>query len=189
MKDKINNIKSDETINRSKEIKIMARTTTLTTAQWWKQYRTQGPKTKMEYNPITRGMLDLNGIEIDNVDGNWFITKDGKPMNLCIRKGKPGPKYPKGKETLWLNVWGYRTEDSTEKTEFQLSFQAVLYAYFIGTVPSKYVVHHIDDNPLNNKLDNLQLVTRAEHSALHRDDRKKYALYSEECKTFKQNIV
>lgn len=163
----------------------MARTTNLTTAQWWKQYRTEGPKTKMEYNPITRGMLDLNGIEIENVDDNWLITKDGKAISLYIRKGKPGPKYPTGKETLWVPIHGYRTEDAVEKTQFQLSFQAVLYAYFIGTVPAKYVVHHKDDNPLNNRLDNLQLVTRAEHSALHKDDRKKYADKGDLCKTFK----
>lgn len=167
----------------------MARTTNLTTAQWWNNYRHNGPKTEMSYNPITRGMLDLNGITIEDNNGEWIVEKDGKPMNLYIRKGKPGPKYPEGKETLWLVLNGYRTEDSTEKTQFQLSFQAVLYAYFIGMVPAKYVVHHKDDNPLNNKLDNLQLVTRAEHSALHKDDRKKYADKGELCKNFKQKIV
>lgn len=163
--------------------------TNLTTAQWWYNYRHNGPSTQMKYEPITRGMLDLNGISIEWYEGEWIVEKNGKPMMLTMRKGKPGPKYPDGKETLWLQMYGYRTEDATEKTQFQLSFQAVLYAYFIGTVPARYVVHHIDDNPLNNKLENLLLVTRSEHSKLHRDDRKKYALYGDECKNFKQNIV
>lgn len=162
--------------------------TNLTTAQWWYNYRHNGPTQKMNYQDITRGMLELNGIEIDEIDdGNYYITKNGKPMMLTMRKGKPGPKYPDGKETLWLQLYGYRTEDAKEKTQFQLSFQAVLYSYFVGVVPAGYVVHHKDDNPLNNKLSNLQLVTRSEHSALHRDDRKKYALYGEECQTYKQN--
>lgn len=166
------------------------KTTNLTTAQWWYNYRHNGPKSEMKYEPITRGMLDLNNVIIDSDnEGNWIVEVNGRPINLYIRKGKPGPKYPEGKETLWLPIYGYRTEDATEKTQFQLSFQAVLYAYFIGPVPARYVVHHIDDNPLNNKLENLKLVTRAEHSALHRDDRKKYALYGEECKNFKEKIV
>ena len=167
----------------------MARTTNLTTAQWWKHYRTEGPKSKMNYNPITRGMLDLNCVTIENYEDKWIVEVNGRVVPLYIRKGKPGPKYPEGKETLWLQLYGYRTEDTTEKTQFQLSFQAVLYAYFIGIVPAGYVVHHIDDNPLNNKLENLQLVTRAEHSKLHRDDRKKYALYGEEVRKYKKNLV
>ena len=144
------------------------------TATYWREYRANGAKRKMNYKPITRGMLDLNGITIENYEGEWIIQKDGKVQTLVMKVGKPGPKYPNGKRTLWLNLWGYRTEDATEKTEFVLSLQAVLYAYFIGTVHENYVVHHIDDNPLNNDLSNLILVTRSEHSKLHKDDRKKY---------------
>lgn len=155
------------------------------TAEWWREYNHNGPKREMEYNPITRGMLDLNGITIETNGDDWVVYRNGKPVNLTMYNGKPGPKYPNGKKTLWLSFTGYRTEDATEKKQFQLSFQAILYAYFIGIVPAGYVVHHKDDNPLNNRLDNLQLVTRAEHSKLHRDDRKKYALNGDICKEFK----
>lgn len=36
-----------------------------------------------------------------------------------------------------------------------------------GPIPDGYVVHHVDGNPLNNHLSNLQLVTRAEHQQIH----------------------
>ncbi len=33
------------------------------------------------------------------------------------------------------------------------------------------VVHHVDGNPRNNVLDNLQLMTRSEHTRLHRQEK------------------
>ena len=39
----------------------------------------------------------------------------------------------------------------------------VLYAWFIGPIPKNMVVDHIDENKLNNKLSNLQLLTRKEN--------------------------
>lgn len=37
-----------------------------------------------------------------------------------------------------------------------------------GPVPEGYVVHHIDHNPKNNNIDNLQLMTRGEHIIHHK---------------------
>lgn len=37
-----------------------------------------------------------------------------------------------------------------------------------GPIPDGYIVHHVDGDPLNNRLDNLMLMTRKGHSTLHR---------------------
>lgn len=43
-----------------------------------------------------------------------------------------------------------------------------VWLYYHGELPSKdCVVHHIDENPANNAIDNLQLMTRAEHGRRH----------------------
>ena len=36
-----------------------------------------------------------------------------------------------------------------------------------GPVPEGYVIHHKDENKLNNELDNLEAMTHQAHSALH----------------------
>ena len=37
------------------------------------------------------------------------------------------------------------------------------------TLSDDEIVHHIDKNKLNNRIENLQIVTRAEHIEIHRD--------------------
>lgn len=44
-----------------------------------------------------------------------------------------------------------------------ISLSRVLYAYFIDEIPEGKQVDHIDNNPLNNSLDNLQLLTPSEN--------------------------
>jgi len=39
--------------------------------------------------------------------------------------------------------------------------------YGLTGIPEGYVVHHIDGDPWNNNIDNLQMMTRAEHTILH----------------------
>ena len=39
--------------------------------------------------------------------------------------------------------------------------------YCIGDLQSKVHVHHKDKNPLNNDLDNLELLTASQHMKLH----------------------
>ncbi len=39
-----------------------------------------------------------------------------------------------------------------------------------GIVPNGYVVHHINKNALDDRIENLELLTRAEHLSVHRDD-------------------
>jgi hypothetical protein len=42
-----------------------------------------------------------------------------------------------------------------------------------GPMPDGYIIHHRDANKANNQLDNLELLTRAEHNQKHAPDRDK----------------
>lgn len=42
-----------------------------------------------------------------------------------------------------------------------------------GKIPKGYVLHHKDRNPLNDTIDNLEILTRAEHLEVHRKEHNK----------------
>lgn len=46
----------------------------------------------------------------------------------------------------------------------------MVWEYYNGKIPEGYVIHHKDENKLNNSIDNLQLLTRKEHKILHMKD-------------------
>lgn len=58
------------------------------------------------------------------------------------------------------------------KSEHFSKFQAIyrdVWVYYYGDIPEgDYQIHHIDGNPANNDIPNLQLLTTSEHQRLHR---------------------
>lgn len=48
------------------------------------------------------------------------------------------------------------------------SLHVAIWEFTNGAVPEGYVIHHKDFNPSNNTIENLQCMTRAEHTRLHR---------------------
>lgn len=42
-----------------------------------------------------------------------------------------------------------------------------VFRYYNGKIPEGYDIHHIDNNPNNNDISNLQMLTRLEHRAIH----------------------
>lgn len=53
----------------------------------------------------------------------------------------------------------------------------LVYQLFVGPIPKRYDVHHIDGNPLNDRIDNLVLITHAEHTKIHNTERMKQERY------------
>ena len=42
-----------------------------------------------------------------------------------------------------------------------------VWAYYNGEIPDGYQIHHIDENPANNGISNLQCLTVSEHRRIH----------------------
>lgn len=60
---------------------------------------------------------------------------------------------------------GIQIMDNVTKRNKSIALGRLKYAWFIGEVPEGMVVDHIDNDPFNNKLENLQLLSAGENIA------------------------
>lgn len=68
-----------------------------------------------------------------------------------------------------INIYrGRRCVASNARTKYGgMVIYRLVYQLFVGPIPKGYVVHHKDHNKLNDKLDNLVLMTKSDHMRLH----------------------
>jgi hypothetical protein len=71
------------------------------------------------------------------------------------------PKWPKPDDQL-LSKYRYVNREG----KFVIAHRAIWAAAY-GVIPEGCVIHHLDGNGLNNSLDNLAMMTKAEHDELH----------------------
>ena len=90
----------------------------------------------------------MNEKEIKNFE-NYTINKDGEIKNK--RTGRILKQF--------ISDGRVRINLSKDKKSYSLRVHQLLAEVFIGDIPDGYVVDHKDNNPLNNKLDNLQIIT------------------------------
>lgn len=73
---------------------------------------------------------------------------------------------------------GYKLHIKNQKLYFYISttingknrnFQLhrIIYETFVGKIPEKHIIHHIDGNKQNNAVSNLQLLTAGDHVKVH----------------------
>lgn len=80
--------------------------------------------------------------------------------------GKKGEQSPNWKGGRYMSQAGYVMV--TRYQQRPIPLHRLLMEEFLGRKLSKNEhVHHIDENPLNNEIDNLQLMTKAEHISHH----------------------
>ena len=63
---------------------------------------------------------------------------------------------------------GYHMAKFRHKNQFaNMTLQRLIYFSFYPSTPLSLVIHHLDDNKLNNRLDNLAPIDRRAHSSMH----------------------
>ena len=70
-----------------------------------------------------------------------------------------------GTAKIWGNGYYYIT--STKEGNFKKLLHRLIFEDFYGEIPKGCVIHHKDENPLNNCIMNLQLLTESQHHKLH----------------------
>lgn len=130
-----------------------------------------GPKEHMRGNKLRAGLRPSNAFEASNKPWN----KDLKGIHLSpASEYKPGRKserwLPVGTETVRLDKNGAPRchVKIAEPNVWQLRAVLVWERENGGKLPEGMVVHHRDRNSLNDDIENLEALTRAEHIAEHR---------------------
>ena len=49
----------------------------------------------------------------------------------------------------------------------QANIHRDVYEYYCGNIPNDCIIHHLDSNPANNNIENLQMLTITDHQKLH----------------------
>lgn len=61
----------------------------------------------------------------------------------------------------------YHVVKSNNHYFYQGSIHRAVYSYYFGDIPEGYDIHHIDENPANNLIENLCLLDNASHAKIH----------------------
>jgi len=93
------------------------------------------------------------------------IAADGRVFDLAAHmRGKPSPTAsPTGTERV---VKDGRMQVKCQDGKWRYRSRLV-WASENGPIPPGGIIHHRNENPLDDRPDNLQLVTRAEHARIH----------------------
>ena len=158
------------------------------------------------YKQLTKEMLKEWGIETiswdaDNnewwIDRYWYKNKSKAKYHnrLKVSVAVCKHKYTQDKSYPIVTL-------SYKQQVICLPLSRIIYAWFKGEVPEGLVVDHIDNNPFNNRIDNLQLMTQAKNlekryidnrkNCINQWDAKKYAIVHkcfEEGKSYEEAVI
>lgn len=107
----------------------------------------------------------------DLIDNGYFVEGD-KVFKNCTSRRCRGIKEIKtrviARKTKYGNDKKYcyvfmRIKKFGEHKRVHITLHTIIYAWYKGEVPLGYDIDHVDNNPFNNNIDNLELVTHAEN--------------------------
>lgn len=95
----------------------------------------------------------------------------GVIVNRVIKYGKDHPSWKGGE---YINDSGYvlklhRNHPSNVRKPYLREHRLILEAHLGRILTKDEIVHHINGNKTDNRLENLMIVTRSEHIKMHRD--------------------
>lgn len=96
--------------------------------------------------------------DIAGYEGLYKVSDEGLVMSFK-KQPKILKQWKRSKYNL-VDLWKDGNRDVR-------SVHVLVYETFNGPLPDGYIVHHIDENKFNNRLDNLQAVTMLEHNRHH----------------------
>ena len=142
---------------------------------------------------ITKEWLQQHGIVDVSKDGVVTGVKGGKKVFTITTK------HPFGKDKSYHAIAVYDKDLYKEKGyggTRTLLLSRVMFAWYHDVCPEDFDVDHIDNNPLNDTLDNLRLLSRGDNNRRHKPRNKILAnmpeeeleKYLESMKTFKGEI-
>lgn len=116
---------------------------------------------------LTKEMLEeygITNIDWDYKENTWWInrywhyglSKTKKHKRIKISKAICKHKYTQDK-VYPVVVFSYNSKI------VGIPLGRLIYAWFKGPVPADMDIDHIDNDPFNNRLENLQLLTREEN--------------------------
>lgn len=83
-----------------------------------------------------------------------------------IYKGVPYRRYPNSEKWSDRNYFACSYETAKRKGIDQYLHRQIWREHH-GEIPEGYHIHHLDDNPLNNDIENLECIPNGEHQKLH----------------------
>jgi len=89
------------------------------------------------------------------------INKRGQVVCSIEFNGRVYKRYPNGKHP---NYYYWKFGHGNKQSEM---LHHAVYKFYHGEIPNGKIIHHIDHNPLNNSIENLEAVSRSEHNRLH----------------------
>lgn len=110
-------------------------------------------------------MFSKNDYIIEEIinDPNYIIKDTGEIITTVARTGKVTIN------KIWRDC-SHKTKDGYKYIRYKykrLQLHRIIYRKFKGKLDDKLVINHIDGNPSNNRIDNLELVSQSknvEHS-------------------------
>ena len=147
----------------------MTKGLTYSTARYKWETRHKKDKRNLTYKTITKEYLQQLGVSaISKVDpkqdeSGWQIIRSypNKYGDMIQRWSLIiTGRYANGgcRTARYVNFW-----DRKEQKLVRLSLAIVLYAWFVDEVPATYVVDHKNNNSMDDRLENYQVLTRSEN--------------------------